>query len=622
MSDEQGGGTEGSAPRLRVAEVFDGRGANGGILISRPQVDPAELAGLTAYLTTAPVALATTKTGEDEMSPGAGLVVPRAYHTDGAWIWPAAVGYYLHRYRLPPQPELIEHIRAREFQVGAVPEELRQAAAAQMLADLAAAKRATGGSGAGGGGSAGGGSANSGSANSGSAGSGSTGSAGAGGAAGSAAGSSGAAGPADASGAAGSSGGAGGAVGAAGVSGTAGSASAGGAVGAAGVSGAARSTGAGGAVGAASSSGVGSSSGIGAGFGMSGAGSAVASDESGVPEPVEVKPAEPSLWLPAPVEAVHAEEPRVEAEPGLERDLEHELDRELEREPESVRAGDRASATVPTPDSASVSDAVSAPDDERPSSAALPDTLPAALPVLAFSTAFIAAGNRHAAWVYEQIETFLDYMPLDEWSVDHDTRRYRQAGREFTVDALGRLAHDGRWIWAWAESESWSEDPALTERSRGLREQGHRLGIKELTAPVLDLSETEDADDPETAAEMLAWTAMGVSGARGYIGHAYTDEGRIYYLSFDESIPNPVPDLDGILHFLSHGVAKFEEDSTDCVLGYVERHGWDWSRSSDGGIVIGAGELGSFTAVLSRDGVLTGIAVPEPEDQESVEPTV
>ena len=555
MSEEQGGGSEGSAPRLRVAEVFDGRGANGGILISRPQVDPAELAGLTAYLTTAPVALATTKTGEDEMSPGAGLVVPRAYHTDWAWIWPAAVGYYLHRYRLPPQPELIEHIRARGFQVGAVPEELRQAAAAQMLADLAAAKRAT--------------------------------------AAGAAAGSAGA------SGAAGSPFGARGATGSsAGVGGATGSAIADGAVGTTG------------------SSGAGSISGSGAESGLRGAGSAAAPVGTATPEPVEVKPAESSLWLPAPVEAAHAEEPLVDTELELGRALEHEL----EREPESVREGVLASAAVPVPAEVPTPDADSAPDDESPGSAALPDMLPAAVPVLAFSTAFIAAGNRHAAWVYEQIETFLDYMPLDEWSVDHDTRRYQQAGREFTVDALGRLAHDGRWVWAWAEPESWAEDSALTERSRGLREQGHRLGIKELTAPVLDLSETDDADDPETAAEMLAWTAMGVSGARGYIGHAFTDEGRIYYLSFDESIPNPVPDLDGILHFLSHGVAKFEEDSTDCVLGYVERHGWDWSRSSDGGIVIGAGELGSFTAVLSKDGVLTGIAVPE--DQEPVEPAV
>lgn len=453
MSDGQGTGPGGSSRRMRVAEVFDGRGPTGGIVIDRPQVNPAEMAALTAYLTKAPVALATTKTGEDEMSPGAGLVVPRAYHTDGEWIWPAAVGYYLHRYHLPPQPELIEHIRARGFQIAPVAEDQRQAAAAQMLEVLAAAKR---------------------------------------------------------------------------------------------------------------------NSASGGGLGASAVGAApvvappvVAPLPTPAPLPVvepepefepaaEVKPAEPSLWMPEPVGAAAAEAPVTEPEPDLD-----EID-------EIVVEGET------------------------------------------FSPAFTAAGNRHAAWVYEQIETFLAFMPVDEWSVDHETGRYRQAGREFIVDALGRLDQSGRWVWAWAEPEAWSANPALTERARRLREQGDRLGIKELTEPVLDLAEIADADDPEIAAEMLAWTAMGVAGARGYIGHTFSDENRVYYLAFDGSIPTAMPDPDAVTHYLTEGADKFEEDPSDCVLGYVEHHGWDWSRSADG-IVFSAGELGSFTASLAPDGTLTGV---------------
>jgi hypothetical protein len=110
------------------------------------------------------------------------------------------------------------------------------------------------------------------------------------------------------------------------------------------------------------------------------------------------------------------------------------------------------------------------------------------------------------------------------------------------------------------------------------------------------------------AAEMLAWAAMGVAGARGYIGHTFADEGRFYYLTFDESIPVAEPDIDGAAHFLSHGTAKFDEDATDCVLGYVEHYGWDWSRSAHG-IVVSAGRLGTFTADLSENGVLTGISL-------------
>ncbi|HEX4786953.1 MAG TPA: hypothetical protein VH372_00720 [Actinospica sp.] len=503
MTGELGTGPGGS-PRLRVAEVFDGRGPTGEIMVDRPPVDPAEFAALTAYLTKAPVALATTKTGEDELSPGAGLVVPRAYHTDGEWIWPAAVGYYLHRYRLPPQPELVAHIRDRGFEVGFLAEELRQAAAAQMLEILAAAKRPQ---------------------------------------------------PVTA-------------------------------------------------VRAAAPAHVPPPvpAQVEARAPMIQpapaepdpvlAASASASPAVPLyapnPNPPAVKPAEPTLWMPAPADQA-ADEPL------------NEPANELVEEPKLASAFEAAAASAFGP-RARPADEVRAPAVSAAAPAESPLTIPS------FSTALTAAGNRHAAWVYEQIETFLDYMPLDEWSVDHGTRRYRQAGREFYVDALGRLAHDGRWIWAWAESSSWSADPALTQRSRLLRDAGGRLGIKELMAPVLDLSETADADDPEIAAEMLAWTAMGVAGARGYIGHTITDEGRIYYLAFDETIPMARPDIDGVPHFLSHGIAKFEEDATDCVLGYVEHYGWDWSRSAEG-IVVSAGELGSFTADLSEDGLLTGISL-------------
>lgn len=502
MTGERETGPGGAPRRMRVAEVFDGRGPTGGIVVDRPPVEPGEVPALTAYLTKAPVALATTKTGEDELSPGAGLVVPRAYHTDGEWIWPAAVGYYLHRYHLAPQTELLDHIRSRGYEIAPVPEEARQAAAAQMLETLAAAKR-----------------------------------------------------------------------------------------------------------GAAPAAPVPPAPVAAAPVPAPAASPAAASAP-----PLEVKPAEASLWTPAPSPSSQDPAvPQVSQAPQM-------------PQPEMPRVPRPAAPELAAPASSGSSFFEPAPKPATPAPAPEPVSAPAASPapasapasapagdslaVPSFSGALTAAGNRHAAWVYEQIETFLDYMPLDEWSVDHGTRRYRQAGREFLVDALGRLGHDGRWIWAWAEAESWSKDPALTERSRLLRDEGDRLGIKELTAPVLDLSDNADADDPEIAAEMLVWTAMGVAGARGYIGHTLTDQGRIYYLAFDDEIPTAKPDVDGVLHFVSHGVAKFEEDATDCVLGYVEHYGWEWSRS-EGGIVFSAGGLGSFTADVSEDGQFTGISLNE-----------
>jgi hypothetical protein len=580
VSGELGAEPDGSSRRMRVAEVFDGRGPTGGIAINRPQVDPMEMAALTAYLTKAPVALATTKTGEDEMAPGAGLVVPRAYHTDGAWIWPAAVGYYLHRYRLPPQNELLEHIRARKFQVGTVSEELRQAAAAQMLEVLAAAKR----------------------------------------------------GPAPAAGfggltASSTPAGPGGPA----LNGTAAGREPG--PGASGASASVWSTGTWAPAVPASapaapapapdlepeplSSGVWTPSvPVPAPEPVSGGAWAPSVQEQGLePEPVFNGNWTPSIPAPAP-----------ESEPVASGNWTPSIPAPAPApgpEPVVAAAVDAAPPLVgPTPPAPAVEPAepslwLPAPAGEPViESAAEPAVEPVFVEVEpeepgegggeGFSPAFTAAGNRHAAWVYQQIETFLAFMPVDEWSVDHATGRYRQAGREFTVDALGRLGQDGRWTWAWAEPEAWSPNTALTEHSRRLRDQGDRLGIRELTEPALDLAGIADAEDPETAAEMLAWTAMGVAGARGYIGHAFNDENRLYYLAFDDSIPTAKPDLDAAAHYLTQGVDKFEEDPSDCVIGYVEYHGWDWSRSAEG-LVVSAPGLGSFTVILAGDGSFTGV---------------
>jgi hypothetical protein len=446
---------------MRVAEVFDGRGPNGGVLIKRPAVAESEIDALARYLTSAPVALATANTGQDEMSPGAGMAVPRAYHTDGYWIWPAAVGYYLHHYRLPPQPDLVAHIRARGFEVGPVPEPVRQAAAAQMLEELAAARGRK-------------------------------------------------------------------------------------------------------------------------------------------RRPVPQQPAEP------------ASEPAAAPMPGQPDQADQPSRADHPAEPESAPApwlpeppaDERRETAEPAQSAQPALEAAEALEARQTAEAPPAD----ALPVVSFSRELTQAGNRHAAWVLEQIEAFLSFMPEDEWSVDHDSRLYRQAGRRFAVDALGRLAKDGHWTWAWAEPAAWSADPRITERVRIVCQEGAELGIAEFAAPVLDLSANSDAEDPETAAEMLAWTVMGLAGARAYIGHSQDTGGRIYYLAFDETIPAATPALGEVPRFLSQGVLKFEESPADCVLGYLEHHGWEWSRSADG-IEVSAAGLGSFTADLSGDGTLTGISL-------------
>ena len=385
-------------PGFPMARVFDGIRPDGGPLISRQTLDPREVPALVAYLTRAAVVLSAPGTTRDELVPGAAPNVPRAFHCDGTWVWPAAVGYYLSLYQLPPQPELLAHIRSRQYTLGPVHPQAAQAAAAQIVATLNA-------------------------------------------------------------------------------------------------------------------------------------------QQARQQASQHVPPKSPQHASPQPPEALSLNE---------------------------------------------------------------------------FSAGFNAAGNRHAAWITEQLETFLAYLPLGEWSVDHATRTYQQSGREFAVDALGTLSSAGVWTWAWADPANWGQDSAIIEQARRLRAIGEREGIAEFVTPAFGLTGIADApDSPQDAAEMLAWTAMGMLGARGYIGHSSAEgEGgtRVYYVVCDTSVPSAVPRLGTVPRFVMEGASTFGEDAAECVLGYVEHYGWEWSRVP-GGIVVAAEGIGSFTVEFAPDGQLTGLSL-------------
>lgn len=397
-----------------MARVFDGVNPNGGPTVNRPRLDPREVQPLVAYLTQAPIALAAPGTTRDEVMPSGPAEVPRMFHTDGVWIWPAAVGYYLSRYQLPPQPELVAHVRSRNYTLAQVPQQARQAAATQIMAT-------------------------------------------------------------------------------------------------------------------------------------------VNPQQQPQPRPQS--------------------QPQPQAQP------------QPQQQPQPAQH-------VQSPQQA--------------------PSLPPVTRLSEFSEAFNIAGNRHAAWVGEQIEAFLAFLPEGDWSVDHVSRRYFQSGRDFLVDGLGTLSPTGIWTWAWADPGTWGRDTAITEQSRRLRAVGDRDRIAELVTPALDISDLADSPgDPQTAAEMIAWTCTGLLTARGYIGHTAAPDGsggRIYYVVCDTNVPEAQPTLGTVPRFLMDGAAAFAENAADCVLGYIEHHGWEWSRVPDG-IVVAAEGLGSFTVEISAEGRLTGLSL-------------
>jgi hypothetical protein len=119
---------------FRMARPVDSHNEGERPVVNRPPVPPDQVRGLLDYLFRSPVAVAKPgPPGPDIFTPNGPPDVPNAFHTDGSWIWPAAVPHYLRKYGVPPEAELVEHIRANGFRPPYVSELVRATAESELV---------------------------------------------------------------------------------------------------------------------------------------------------------------------------------------------------------------------------------------------------------------------------------------------------------------------------------------------------------------------------------------------------------------------------------------------------------------------------------------------------------
>ncbi|QNP64848.1 DUF6882 domain-containing protein [Streptomyces genisteinicus] len=185
-----------------------------------------------------------------------------------------------------------------------------------------------------------------------------------------------------------------------------------------------------------------------------------------------------------------------------------------------------------------------------------------------FSEPFRRLTERHAAWGAEQLETFNEFLPPGEWSADLGRCLYRQSGRELRISLLGSYeVNECSWLWSWA-NPGFASSPAAAAAER-LRAYGQAHGLPEFTEELVRL---DGHEDPGTAAETLAFTAMGVLGAAGYIGVRASPDARAYLVPDDPQVPRAEPDAITLPRVLLTGVSLLGGSGRAATEGYVVHH--------------------------------------------------
>ncbi|MEU2158174.1 DUF6882 domain-containing protein [Streptomyces sp. NPDC019396] len=221
-----------------------------------------------------------------------------------------------------------------------------------------------------------------------------------------------------------------------------------------------------------------------------------------------------------------------------------------------------------------------------------------------FSEPFLRLTEQHAAWGAEQLDVLNEYLPMGDWSADLGQCLYRQGGRGLRISLLGTFdTNEQSWLWSWA-NPGFQDTPVVAAAER-LREYGQAYGLPEFAEELVPLS---GHADPRIAAETLAFTAMGVLGAPGYIGVQASPDARAYFLPDDPRVPRAVPSAVTLPRVLLTGAQLLGRSARRVVEGYFAHHGLP-QRATGDQISAGLADGGAVDVLFDADDRIAEVKV-------------
>ncbi|MFE2268631.1 DUF6882 domain-containing protein [Streptomyces lavendulae] len=186
-----------------------------------------------------------------------------------------------------------------------------------------------------------------------------------------------------------------------------------------------------------------------------------------------------------------------------------------------------------------------------------------------FGNAFLFEAERHAAWGAAQLQALMAFVPAGDWTADLDACLYRQGGLDLRVSVLGTYdLSQASWMWGWA-NPGLQGTPVVALSGRA-GEYGRAYGMAEFAQETLDLS---GFADPRRAAETLAFAAMGVTGAPGYLSVQAGPDTQLYLLADDSRVPRPLFDATALPGALTSAMGLIGHSPYAMAAGYFEHFG-------------------------------------------------